>query len=115
LTDASLRVSWRLWPNAEQLTRAVWTRRRRRWKVEDGAVMRSAQPTIEPPEKFLDGLQARHSLVFDRGQDGSADQDLSPRVALAFSLTGTCEQPALLTSQPRQTLFERVNPASYFF
>jgi hypothetical protein len=77
--------------------------------------MWSAEPAIEPSEELLDGLQARHSLVLDRREDRAADQDLSPGVALAFSLTCACEQPALLTPEPRQPLFERVNPVSYFF
>ena len=100
-----------LWPNAEQLARAFRTLLR---KVKCGAVMRACQSTIEPAEQLLCRCDPRHALVFDRREDGPADQDLSPGIALALGLIRTCQQSTLLTAETGQPFFERVNAGAYF-
>jgi hypothetical protein len=41
--------------------------------------------------------------VIDRRQDRPTDEDLSPRVALAFGMTGACDETVLFGPQTGET------------
>ena len=83
-----------------------------RYQVEGCAIVRSRELRVEPTKEFGARSQRRHTLVFDGRQDGAADQNLAPGIALAFRLADTGDQSALLSVQASEPFFERLKTKS---
>ena len=77
--------------------------------------MWSREPIVEPMQQLGNRAHRRHSLVIDRSQNRAANQDLSARVALSFSMTRARDQAILLRPQPGEAFIEGLNSGENFF
>jgi len=85
-----------------------------RCQVECRAIVWPGELRVEPTKELGARSQRRHAFVFDCRQYGAADQNLAPGIALAFRLTDTGDQSALLCVQTSEPLFERPKTKSDF-
>jgi hypothetical protein len=85
-----------------------------RRQVECRAIVWSCELRIEPTKELRARSHRRHALVFDRRENGAADQNFASGIALAFCLADARDEPALLCVQTSEPFVDRLKTIADF-
>lgn len=86
-----------------------------RRQVEDPAILRPLESSIQPSQELCSRRQRGQSLMFESGEHSTAENDLAPRIPLPFGPAGSSRESIAFGPQPSQPFIEGLNANANLF